>query len=136
MNKVIITGRIVKDPVLEYTKSKIPTCQFTIATNRPVTRDGEKQTDFITCVIWNKAAENLVKYQRKGNMIGVYGNLRVDNYEVNGERKYKTYILVQEVEFLEAKKDISKDEEREFDKVSSKTLTQETIQITDDDLPF
>ncbi|MBO7712747.1 MAG: single-stranded DNA-binding protein [Methanobrevibacter sp.] len=136
MNKVFITGRIAKDLKLESTKQGTPVCQFSIATNRPVNRDGEKQVDFITCIVWNKQAENLVKYQRKGNMIGIQGQLRVDTYEVNGERKYKTYVLVENIEFLEARKDIPNDEEKEFNKISSKTITQDTIEITDSDLPW
>ena len=71
MNKCILTGRITKDPVLEHTKNGTPICQFNIATNRPVIRDGKREVDFITCIIWNKSAENLVKYQRKGNLIAV-----------------------------------------------------------------
>lgn len=64
------------------------------------------------------------------------GQLRIDNYEVNGEKKYKTYVLVENIEFLESKKDIPKDEEKEFEKVSSKTITQDTFDITDSDLPW
>lgn len=69
-------------------------------------------------------------------MIGVQGQLRVDTYEVNGERKYKTYVLVENIEFLEARKDIPNDEEKEFNKISSKTITQDTIEITPEDLPW
>lgn len=69
-------------------------------------------------------------------MLGVQGELRIDTYEKNGERKYKSYVLVEEVEFLEPKKDMSKDEEKDFKNVSAKTITQETIKINDSDLPF
>lgn len=99
-------------------------------------RDGKKEVDFITCVIWNKQAENLAKFQRKGNLLGVQGQLRIDSYESNGEKKYKSYVLVENVEYLEARKDMPKDEEEDFKKVSSKTKTQETIKIDDSDLPF
>lgn len=136
MNKAMITGRLTKNPVLEHTKNNSSFCQFTIATNRPVIRDGKRETDFITCIIWNKSAENLVKYQRKGNLIGIIGELRVDTYEANGERKYKSYVLVEEVEYLESKRDMTKDEEEEFKKVSVKSNREEQIKITDDDLPF
>lgn len=136
MNKVLLTGRLTKDPVLEHTKQGTPLCQFTLATNRPVIRDGKRETDFITCIIWNKSAENLVKYQRKGNLIGITGELRVDTYEANGERKYKSYVLVENVEFLETKKEMTKDEEEELKKVSAKTTIQETIKIDDSELPF
>lgn len=136
MNKVLLTGRLTKDPILEHTKQGTPLCQFTIATNRPVIRDGKRETDFITCVIWNKSAENLVKFQRKGNLLGVQGELRIDSYESNGERKYKSYVLVENVEYLESRKEMTKEEDEEFKKVSSKTITQETIKIEDNDLPF
>lgn len=136
MNKVILTGRLTKDLVLEHTKQGTPLCQFTIATNRPVIRDGKRETDFITCIIWNKQAENLVKYQRKGNLLGIQGELRVDTYESDGKRKYKSYVLVEEVEYLESKKDMTKDEEVDFNKVSAKTNREEQITITDSDLPF
>lgn len=137
MNKCILTGRITKDPVLEHTKNGTPICQFNIATNRPVIRDGKREVDFITCIIWNKSAENLVKYQRKGNLIAVLGELRVDTYkDKNGENKYKSYVLVNEVEYLEAKKDMSDDEYEEFQNMSIKKKAKETIKIEDKDLPF
>lgn len=136
MNKVILTGRLTKDLVLEHTKQGTPLCQFTLATNRPVIRDGKRETDFITCIIWNKQAENLVKYQRKGNLLGIQGELRVDTYESDGKRKYKSYVLVEEVEYLESKKEMTKDEEVDFNKVSAKTNREEQITITDSDLPF
>ena len=69
-------------------------------------------------------------------MIGIQGQLRVDTYETNGERKYKTYVLVENIEFLEARKDIPNDEEKEFDKISSKTIVQENIEYNDQDLPW
>ena len=100
--------------MLEHTKQGTPLCQFTLATNRPVIRDGKRETDFITCIIWNKLAENLVKFQRKGNLLGIQGELRVDTYEADGKRRYKSYVLVEEVEYLEPKKDMPKDEEEDF----------------------
>lgn len=136
MNRAMLTGRLTKDPVLEHTKQGTPLCQFTLATNRPVIRDGKREVDFITCIIWNKLAENLVKFQRKGNLLGIQGELRVDTYEADGKRKYKSYVLVDEVEFLEPRKDMPKDEETDFKKVSAKTKREEQIKITDDDLPF
>lgn len=136
MNKIWLTGRIVKDLKLEHTKKETALCQFTIATNRPVIRDGKRETDFITCVVWNKKAENLVKFQRKGNLVGVQGELRTNTYEVNGEKKYKSYVLVEEVEYLESKKDMPSDEIEDFKKMSTKTITLETLDINEDDYPF
>lgn len=134
-----ITGRLIKDPELSTTSKGTPNCQFCIAVNRPITRDGEKQTDFINCIVWNRQAENLVKYQRKGNLIGVQGQFRTDKYEVNGETKYKSYILGEEVEYMESKKDApveEKQEMNEFNDMSTKTITQDTMEIKDSDLPW
>ena len=131
-----LTGRLIKDPELTKTVKGTPNCQFCIAVNRPVVKDGVKETDFINCIVWNKQAENLVKYQRKGNLIGIQGQFRTDKYEINGQTKYKSYILGEEVEFMEPKKDIPKDEEKEFENMSTKTITQDTLEIKDSDLPW
>lgn len=71
MNKAILVGRLTKDPELKMTENtKREVCQFTIAVNRPYTNeDGERKADFINCVVWDKLAENLSKYQRKGNQV-------------------------------------------------------------------
>lgn len=127
MQSVIITGRITKDLVLK-NSGEYKLCDFTLATNRPVNRDGERVADFINCIVWNKQAENLVKYQKKGNMIAVFGEIRTDTYEIEGKKKYKTYVLVNNIEFLEKKNDM--------DKINSKTITQETITYDDSDLPW
>ena len=131
MNRVFLVGRLTKDPVLEHTKKGTPTCKFNLATNRTVVRDGEQKADFITCVTWNKQAEVLCKYQTKGNMLGIQGELRVDTYEVNGETKYKTYVLCREIEFLSSKKT-----NVDIDNLSVKTTTQETTEYSESDLPF
>lgn len=129
MNKCVLTGHITKKPELRKINENSCVCDFTIATNRPTNRDGEKVADFINCRVWNNQAENLCKYQDKGNLIGVSGEIRTDSYEVNGTKKYKTYVLTNNIEFLESKKD-------NVDKISSKTITQETIEYTNEDLPW
>ena len=131
MNRVFLTGRLTKDPVLEHTKKGTPFCRFNIATNRPVVRDGEEKADFITCMSWNKQAEVLCKYQKKGNLLGVQGAFRVDKFESQGETRYKSYVLCQEIEFLSSKKT-----NEEMDNLSIKTETQETIEILPEDLPW
>lgn len=103
MNKVILTGRLTKNPELRYTANNKPVCEFTIATNRPINRDGEKKADFINCIIWNNQAENLNKYMSKGSLIAISGELRTETYEVEGNKKYKTYVLGNNIEFLENK---------------------------------
>lgn len=143
MNKVILTGRITKDLELRSTNNNTSVCEFTIATNRPVTRDGERQADFITCVVFGIQAENLKKYQGKGSLIAVFGEMRVDQWKTEqGENRYKTYVLVNNVEFLN-----TKPSENVSNAPAEKTDTEaanndpyadfgQQMQINESDLPF
>lgn len=132
MNKCFITGRIAHDLELRCTSTGKSICEFRIATNRPVVRDGEKVADFITCRVWNKLAENLVKYQAKGNLIGVIGRMQVDVYKDKEDKnKYNTYLLVEDLEYLESKKD-----NIPVDKLQTKTQVQSQFDYDSSDLPF
>ena len=96
MNRVNLIGRITKELELRHTKTGKAVCEFTIATNRV----GGKEADFITCQVWDKQAQNLVEYQGKGSLIGVSGEIRTETYEFNGKTHYKTYVIVNQVEYL------------------------------------
>ena len=128
MNKVILIGRITKDLELRKTKSNKSVCEFTLATNRV----GSEDTDFISCMVWSQQAENLCKFQGKGSLIAVFGELRTDSYEIEGQKRYKTYVLVSNVEFLSKKTESTQD----INKISSKTEVQQTIEYSDSDLPW
>ena len=128
MNKVILTGRITKDLELRKTKSDKSVCEFTLATNRV----GSEDADFVSCMVWNQQAENLCKFQGKGSLIAVFGELRTDSYEIEGQKRYKTYVLVSNVEFLSKKTESTQD----INKISSKTEVQQTIEYSDQDLPW
>lgn len=134
MNRVILTGRICKKLELKNLKDDKSVCEFTIATNRI----GQEDADFINCIVWNKQAENLVKYQDKGSLIGVEGQLRSERYEHNGQTKYKTYILVSQIEFLSSNKKEEKENPYEAFGNSIKTEFDvgHQIEITDEDIPF
>ena len=125
----MLVGRLTKMPKLKEVKDK-KVCEFTIATNRINGQDA----DFINCVAWNSQAENLCKYQVKGNIIGVIGELRIDNYEIEGNKRYKTYVMVNSIEFLESKKEKTNPFE-EFGN-SIKTEVQEQLEISEDEYPF
>ena len=105
MNKVVLVGRITKDPELKYTNNNIPVVQFTIAVNRTYqSKTGEKQADFINCVVWRQQAENFAKYMRKGSLIGIDGQIQTRNYDdPNGVRRYVTEIMCDAIHFLESK---------------------------------
>ncbi|HOA63792.1 MAG TPA: single-stranded DNA-binding protein, partial [Bacilli bacterium] len=82
INKVILVGRITRDPELKYTPNGIAYVQFTLAVNRPfVNRDGNRDTDFINCTAWRGQAENLSRYIRKGALLGVEGSLQVNSFD-------------------------------------------------------
>lgn len=105
MNKVILIGRLTKDPELKHTSSGISVVQFTVAVNRRFqAQDGSRQADFINCVVWRGQAENLAKYVRKGAMIGIEGQIQVRNYEDNGGvKRYVTEVICDNITFLESK---------------------------------
>ena len=137
MNKVILIGRLTRDPELRYTANNKAVCDFTIATNRPVVRDGEKVADFINCRVWNKTAENLTKYQNKGNLIAVIGRMQVDRYEdKEGNTRYSNYVLVEDLEYLERKKENNQEEVKEIENFSTTTEVQQQFDYTEEELPF
>ena len=137
MNKVILIGRLTRDPELRYTANNKAVCDFTVATNRPVVRDGVRVADFINCRVWNKTAENLVKYQTKGNLIAVIGRMQVDRYEdKEGNTRYSNYVLVEELEYLERKKETTEEDKKEYQDLHTTTEVQQTFDYTDEDLPF
>ncbi|AOF54562.1 hypothetical protein HPP_2760 [Hydrangea phyllody phytoplasma] len=104
INKVILVGRITKDPELKNTNSGTYVVKFTLAVNRIVSASSEKKTDFINCTVFGKQAENLEKYISKGALIGVEGNIRVETWEKDGVTNWQTSVVCNNVQFLESKK--------------------------------
>ena len=107
MNKIILIGRLTKDPEVKETQSQISVCTFTIAVDRKFkTADGERQSDFLTCVAWRQQADLLGRYFQKGSRIGIVGNLQSRSYDNNeGKKVYVTEVVVDEIEFVESKKE-------------------------------
>ena len=104
MNRVILVGRITKDPEVRYTSSNIPVCQFSLAVNRRYQTGNERQADFISCVAWRSSAELLGKYVKKGAQIGVEGQIQTRNYEdAGGVRRYVTEVVCDSITFLESR---------------------------------
>ena len=136
LNRVVLVGRLVKDPDLRYTQSGKAVANFTIAVNKPFTnQNGEREADFINCVIWNKPAENLANFMSKGQMIGVDGNLQTRSYDgQDGKRVFVTEVLAGSVQFLESKKN-TKQEAVDYPRTAPQAQN-EPIDISDDDLPF
>lgn len=107
MNKVILGGRMTAVPEMKTTQSGVAMVQFNIAVNRSFAgKDGSgPQVDFITCVAWRKTAEFVSKYFTKGSSICVVGSIQNDSYEKNGEKRYSTKVIVDEVNFVDGKND-------------------------------
>lgn len=107
INNVSLTGRLTRDPELKYTNSSnTPVLSFTLAVNRNFkNKQGDVEADFINCVAWNKAAENISNYFQKGSLIGIEGSIQTRTYDdKDGKRVYLTEVYVKSFSFLEAKK--------------------------------
>lgn len=104
LNRVILIGRLTKDPELRYTPSGVAVTQFTLAVDRPFnSQSGEREADFIPIVTWRQLAETCANYLRKGRLAAVEGRMQVRNYENNeGKRVYVTEIIADNVRFLES----------------------------------
>ncbi|AUD64435.1 single-stranded DNA-binding protein [Tenericutes bacterium MZ-XQ] len=108
INKVILVGRITKDPELKSTQSNINFVNFTIAVNRQFTdQSGERQADFIQCIVWRRQAENLARFIKKGALLGVEGRIQTRTYEADNGTRYITEVVCDSVQFLENKGDQS-----------------------------
>lgn len=107
MNKVFLIGRITKDAILKSTTENNKSyTKFPLAVERDyIEKDGSKSVDFFQVILWGKSAEKLTQYLNKGRLISVIGKLRNNNYESKeGEKKYYTDIVCEEIKFLEYKK--------------------------------
>lgn len=158
MNRVVLVGRLTKDPELKVTPNGVAVATFTLAVNRSFTNaQGEREADFINCVVWRRPAENVANFLKKGSLAGVDGRVQTRSYEnQDGKRVYVTEILAESVQFLEPKKEGTRDEyadqaRREADKIGQQNQSQQRdqpysqhdpfsggtqIDISDDDLPF
>lgn len=160
LNRVILIGRLTRDPELRYTPAGVAVTQFTLAVDRPFTaQGGEREADFIPVVTWRQLAETCANYLRKGRLTAVEGRIQVRNYENNeGKRVYVTEVIADNVRFLESNRDSSggggNREESSFGGGSSNSggnrgnnnnsrnnqdpFSDEgkPIDISDDDLPF
>jgi single-strand DNA-binding protein len=106
MNKVILMGRLTKDPEIRYSQNAEPVCisKFTLAVDRRFKKEGEPDADFILCVAFRRTAEMMERHVKKGMMITVCGSLSVRSFDDNtGQRKWITEVTVDEISFAESK---------------------------------
>ena len=105
MNKVILIGRLARDPELRTTPNNLSVATFTIAISRNYTQaGGTPETDFINCVVWRRQAENLARYCHKGSQIAVEGRIQTRNYQAqDGSKRYVTEVMCDNITFLGTK---------------------------------
>ncbi|MGM0508597.1 MAG: single-stranded DNA-binding protein [Fusobacteriota bacterium] len=131
INRVVLTGRLTRDPELRYTQSGTAVANFSLAVNRKYNRD---ETDFIRCVAWRKTAELAAEYLRKGSQAGVEGNIRVSSYEKDGQKRYSTEVYIDQLEFLDSKGSSKGLNNTGSSKNSSDEIKEDSVE--DEDFPF
>lgn len=164
MNKVILIGRLTRDPELRYTGSNTPVATFSLAVNRSFTnQNGEREADFINCVVWRKLAETVKNYLSQGSQVAVEGRIQTRNYDdQNGQRRYVTEVVVENIDFVGTRRDNSQSTQQpsfnsqpstpdattpyDFSAAAASTGTNvssdpytefgSNIEINDDELPF
>ena len=138
MNKVVLIGRLSRDPELRHTTSGMAVCQINVAISRRVAAGRDPETDFINVVVWDKQAENVSKYLSKGRQVAVEGRIQTRSYDNNeGKKTYVTEVIATNVEFLGSASDNtskqSVEDENPFD-VEPQAETQESLSVDND--PF
>ena len=105
MNKVVLIGRLTKDPELKYIPATgTATATFTLAVDRPIKKEGQPEADFIGCIAFGKRAEVIANYLTKGKLISISGSIQTGSYQAkDGTKKYKTHVYIDELQFLEKK---------------------------------
>ena len=102
MNKVVLIGRLTRDPELRYTGNNTPVASFSLAVNRNYSnQQGEREADFINIVVWRKQAENVKNYLSQGSQVAIEGRLQTRSYDdANGQKRYVTEVVADNVEFI------------------------------------
>ncbi len=140
MNTIILIGRLTADPELRYTQNAVAVTSFTLAVDRDAKRDGEKETDFIPIVAWQKTAELVAQYLAKGKQCAVEGRLQTRSYENReGQKVRVTEVLANRVQFLSPSANNAKPPNqaaKPSKKASDPFMDEPAIDISDDDLPF
>ncbi|MCE5652519.1 single-stranded DNA-binding protein [Staphylococcus pseudintermedius] len=139
LNRVVLVGRLTKDPEFRTTQSGVEVATFTLAVNRNYkNKNGEQQADFINCIVFRKQAENVNNYLNKGNLAGVDGRLQSRSYEnQEGRRIFVTEVICDSVQFLETKNNNQSQQQGQAPARDNPFANANgPIDIDDEDLPF
>lgn len=161
INNVVLVGRMTRDAELRYTPSNVATASFTLAVNRNFKNQaGEREADFINCVIWRQQAENLANWAKKGALVGITGRIQTRSYDnQQGQRVYVTEVIAENFQLLESRaaregqgggyapssnygygsspyQEPSQPQTPNFGRDESPFGNSNPMEISDDDLPF
>jgi len=141
LNSTCLVGRLTKDAELRYTPNNQAVATFTLAVNRQFkNQNGEREADFINCVIWRQQAENLANWAKKGALIGITGRIQTRNYEnQQGQLVYVTEVVADNFQLLESRKDREAGQSQGYgqpDFGRNEAMQSNPMDISDDDLPF
>nr|DAP53862.1 MAG TPA: Single strand binding protein [Caudoviricetes sp.] len=139
INNTVLVGRLTKDVELRYTPSNVAVATFTLAVNRTFKNEnGERETDFINCVMWRQQAENLANWCKKGALIGITGRIQTRSYDnQQGQRVYVTEVVAEQFQLLESKGQGNQGQQRQAQQQTPDFSRQGApMDISDDDLPF
>lgn len=139
MNKVVLIGRLTKDPELKFTPGNgtaVATCTLAVDRRMP-NKDGQREADFIPVVIWGKQAENTANYVSKGRLIGVSGRIQVRSYDAkDGTKRYVTEVVADEVQFLDRGNSGQTRNEQSSGGFGQSFEDMEMTPVDDGDIPF
>lgn len=139
MNKVILMGRLTREPEVRYSQGAEPlaVARYTLAVNRRFKRKDEPEADFIPCVAFGKSGEFAEKYFRKGQLVSIVGRLQVRSWEDNeGKKRWTTEVIVEEPYFAESKKNSNAAADKENGQAPADGFYPIDELVEDDDLPF
>ena len=145
INNVTLIGHLTKDVELKYTPANQAVAQFTLAVNRTFKNaNGERESDFINCVIWRKSAENFANFAKKGALIGITGRIQTRNYEnQQGQRVYVTEVIAENFQMLESRNQQQGQQQAQLQQATQQQAKQPDpfaggapTSLNDDDLPF
>ena len=137
INNVVLVGRLTRDPKLQYTPSNVAVASFSLAVNRNFKNQaGDREADFISCIMWRQQAENFANWVKKGALVGITGRIQTRSYDnQQGQRVYVTEVVAESFQTLE-KKDNSANQSNMENQMPASFGATNPLDISDDDFPF
>ena len=139
VNKVLIIGRLGKEPELRKTAHGVSCCTLSVATSEKFKdKQGQQQeqTEWHNVVAWNKSADIMAQYLSKGSIVYIEGKLKTDSWEDNGVKKYKTNIIVSQFQFLDGKREAWQNNQQQFQQPAHQQFQQQMLLSQENEMPF